>query len=111
MEKLAKTKTPRVKKGCQQKKCKKAPVNQGFCRLHYLANWKKIRLNEQIKAERRLNAYVDHLSKKYPKDYLEVIKENLEDADKFQKIIEEIDSDSSETDREYLENLARKVAK
>jgi len=63
-----------------------------------------------VKAERRLNAYVERLAKKYPKDYLEKIKEGLENDEKFKKTVEELDLEDSEhpeTEREYLEKFIR----
>lgn len=113
--KLAKTpKAPKVpkakKKKCAHKKCKRDADQSNYCRLHYLQNWRKIRLNERIKAERRLNSYIDHLAKRYPKDFLEVIKEGIEDLDKFRQTLAELDEGSdSETEREFLERFSRKL--
>ena len=101
------------KKFCLQADCKSEAVSHGYCRLHYIANWKHIRFNDQVKAERRLNAYVDRISKKYPKDYLDRIKEGLENEDKFKQTMEELELESgeetTETEREYLEKFVRSV--
>lgn len=100
------------KKGCNHAECKSEAVTHGFCRLHYLANYKLMRLAAKVKAERRLNAYVDRLAKKYPADYLERIKEGLEDEEKFKQTVEELELDSEgdhETEREYLEKFVRGV--
>ena len=63
------------KKLCAHSRCRAQASADGYCRLHYLANWRHIKLNEKIKAEKRLNAFVDRIAKKYPKDFLEKIKE------------------------------------
>ena len=100
------------KKHCTQEECKKEATQAGFCRLHYLANWKRIRLASHIKAERRLNAYVDRLAKKYPEDYMNRLKESLEDDDKFKQAVEELELENendSETEREFLEKFERSV--
>lgn len=103
--------TDKKEKLCSVQSCKKEASSQGYCRLHYISNWKHIRLNEKIKAERRLNAYVDRIAKKYPKDYLEKIKETLEDENKFKEMVSELeielDMNPKETDDEFLEKFLR----
>lgn len=98
---------------CLVQTCKKEGVSQGYCRLHYISNWRRIRLNEKIKAERRLNAYVDKIAKKYPKDYLEKIKETLEDEHKFKEMVTELDLEIEltprETDDEFLAKFFRAI--
>lgn len=98
---------------CLEPSCKREASAQGYCRLHYISHWKHIRLNEKVKAERRLNAYVDRISKKYPKDYLEKIKETLEDEAKFKKMVTELeielDISPKETDDEFLARFLRAV--
>jgi hypothetical protein len=113
MKALGSKKTAK-KKFCLQDKCKSAPVSHGYCRLHYIANWKHIKFNNQVKAERRLNAYVDRIAKKYPKDFLERIKEGLESEEKFKQTVEELDLDTEgnenhETEREFLEKFVRNI--
>lgn len=98
---------------CAQTGCKKEVNAHGYCRLHYISNWKHIRFKEKVKAERRLNAYVDRIAKKYPKDYLEKIKETLEDEKKFKEMVSEldieIDMSPRETDDEFLAKFLRAV--
>ncbi len=111
-EKKVKAKA-RAKKKCSQRGCKIPSVSEGYCRLHYLANWKHIKFNEQVKAERRLNAYIDRLAKRYPKDYMEKIKEGLEDPEKFQQMVDELEVEvgksEPETDNEFLEKFMRVI--
>ena len=100
------------KRYCMHDECKEEAVSHGYCRLHYIANHRTIRLSEQIKAERRLNAYVDRLSKRYPGEVLDRIKEGIESEDKFKESVQELDLDSdpepTETEREFLERFDRK---
>lgn len=100
-------------KYCMHTSCKSHVVMHGYCRLHYITNWKHIKFDRQVKAERRLNSYVDQLSKKYPKDYLEKIKEGLEDEDKFRQTVDELDLENEsghrETEGEFLEKFLRGV--
>lgn len=101
------------KRLCAEPNCKSGPASKGFCRLHYIANWRHLKLNARIKAEQKLNAYVDRLAKKYPADYLEKIKEGLEDEEKFRQTVEELDVDAEvgapETENEFLEKFLRDI--
>ena len=98
-------------KYCAQPECKQKAQSQGFCRLHYIANWRELKAEKKGRAEKRLNAYVDRLAKKYPSDYLERIKEGLDDEEKFKASVAELDLESeeenSETEREFLEKFLR----
>lgn len=112
-KKNSKEAATKKKRFCIQAECKEPAVSHGYCRLHYIANWKHIKFNNHVKAERRLNAYVDRLARKYPKDFLEKIKEGLENEEVFRATVEELEVDSdnenAETEREFLERLADKL--
>ena len=98
------------KKFCIESGCKLQVQAHGYCRLHYLSNWRIIKFDVKIKAERRLNAYVDGMSKRFPKDFMERIKEGLESDGKFRETIEILgveESSSSETEREFVEKMKR----
>jgi len=101
------------KKACAQGKCGHPAETSGYCRLHYLSNWKRIKLNDQLKAEARLNHFVDKLAKKYPESYMEKIKEGVESEERFIEITKELDVESKEsskeTDSEFLERFLRAV--
>jgi hypothetical protein len=107
------TKREPKKRFCIQAGCKLEAVTHGYCRLHYIFNWKHIKFDRHVKAERRLNAYVDRLAKKYPKDFLEKIKEGLEDEEKFRQTVEELDLEQEpgfrETETEFLEKFLRGI--
>ena len=100
-------------KYCVQSECNQAASTHGYCRLHYLANWKHIKFNKHVQAERRLNNFVDRLSKKYPESFMEKIKEGLESEDKFAETAVELDIEpkeaAKETDDEFLEKFLRVV--
>lgn len=104
----------KAKRGhCEHARCKNKAVMQGYCRLHYISNWKAIKFNQHVKAEQRLNTYVDRLVKKYPNQYLDKIKEALESDEKFKETIDDLELDSDaenhETDREFLEKFVRNI--
>ncbi len=116
-EKVAKPAKPARKKKapkCKTRGCKLPSATHGFCRLHYLSNWKALKEDEKVRAERRLNAYVDRLAKRYPDDYLEKIKEGIEDESMFNKTMETLEldravDDEPEAEREYLEKMSRNI--
>ncbi len=72
-----------------------------------------MRLNDHLKAEKRLNAYVEKLAKKYPSDWMEKIKEGVEDESKFKQTVQELDvevqQEEPDTDNEFLEKFMRTV--
>ena len=106
-------KSDKKKKFCAESGCRKGAMTQGYCRLHYLANWRHIKLDKKIKAENRLNSFVDRIAKKYPKDFMERIKEGLEDEGKFKQAIQELDIEAEpgaeEVENEFLEKFLRAV--
>ncbi|MFH1873772.1 MAG: hypothetical protein ABH859_01110 [Pseudomonadota bacterium] len=67
---------PRIKI-CKHKDCQNAATTAGYCRLHYLKNWKKIKREEEIKAAKTLNSYIESVCQKHPDRYMEVIKSDI----------------------------------
>lgn len=65
---------------CSEPGCKNAETTKGYCRLHYLKNWKTIRTAAQKKSADRLNKYVEGICKKFPEKYLDVIRQNIQDG-------------------------------
>lgn len=105
---------PRIKI-CKEKGCHDAATTAGYCRLHYLKNWKRIKKGHKEKAAKRLNAYIEHVVKKHPDRYMEIIKKDIR-SPRFDKYIEEkfgYDEDDSEnifsepTYDEEIEKLIR----
>jgi len=63
---------------CKAEGCHNAQTTGGYCRYHYLRNWKEIKKEQSEKAAKRLNRYIESVCKKHPKRYLEVIKEEIQ---------------------------------
>lgn len=109
--KAAKPSTSKTKI-CAESRCKSPATSDGYCRLHYLRNWKELKSEQKDKAEKRLNSYIDRLMKKYPGEYMDKIKESLESEEKFKEAMQEVDLEvegDGESDREFLEKLSRNV--
>lgn len=62
---------------CKEEGCHNAQTTGGYCRYHYLRNWKAVKKEEHEKAAKRLNRYISSVCKKNPKKYLEQIKDNI----------------------------------
>ncbi len=108
-----KAKAPTSKtKVCAESRCKAAATSDGYCRLHYLRNWRELKSEQKDKAEKRLNSYIDRLMKKYPGEYMDKLKESLSSEEKFKEAMQEVDLEpegNGESDREFLEKLSRNV--
>jgi hypothetical protein len=60
---------PGKSKTCREPGCSAAVTARGFCRLHYIKNWKAIRASDRRAAQKRMTEYVDELIHKVPSDY------------------------------------------
>lgn len=73
---------------CKDKSCHNSQTTQGYCRLHYLRNWKLLKSKKKLDAAKKLNRYVEHMCKTYPNRYMEQIKKDL-NSPNFERFIEE----------------------
>ena len=62
---------------CKEDGCQNAATTKGYCRLHYLRNWRTIKEEERNKAAKRLNSYISSMCKDHPERYMDKIKENI----------------------------------
>lgn len=62
---------------CKQEGCFNEATTASFCRLHYLLNWRRIKEERQKSAAKRLNSYVEKMSRQFPERYVEEIKKDL----------------------------------
>lgn len=79
---------------CEEKGCKNQQTTKGFCRLHYLKNWRKLQESEKKKAADNLNKYVDYLAKKNPDRYVNELKDDLKSNSDFQQKADNFVADS-----------------
>lgn len=73
---------------CKEPDCHNAATTSGYCRLHYLRNWKRIRDEGRRRSAKKLNRYIEHVMKNHPERYVEVIKKNLREPG-FDRYVEE----------------------
>lgn len=83
---------------CKEPGCNNAQTTKGYCRLHYLKNWKKIKEHQQKAAAERLNRYIEDIVEKYPDRYIEILKKEIRSKN-FEKVAQ--DDFSSELDDIY----------
>jgi|SRR3989338_4651520 len=72
---------------CKEEGCSNAQTTVGFCRLHYLKNWKSIQQEKRKKAAKNLNRYVESILKQHPERYMDIIKKDIR-SKKFEEFIE-----------------------
>lgn len=76
---------------CREIACESVATAAGYCRLHYIKNWKKVKRKELILKEGKLNQYIEELVSKYPDKYIEAIKQDLASDKEFSKVIHDLD--------------------
>jgi nucleoid-associated protein YgaU len=101
-QKVAKVKKAAAPKNyenmCREVACDSSSSTAGYCRLHYIKNWKKIKRKELILREKKLNQYIEELVSKYPDKYIEAIKQDLADETAFSKVIYDLELDEGVDD-------------
>ena len=73
---------------CKHKGCYDGATTLGYCRLHYLKNWRKIKEQQRKKAVKNLNKYIEHLCKTRPDGYVEAMKGELKNEFVFEEKVQ-----------------------
>jgi hypothetical protein len=97
------------KNRCREPGCEHETLLRGFCRLHYIKNWRKIKRKEAILASGQLNNYVEELVSKYPDKYLEVIRQDLASEKEWAKVVVDLELESADEENggdEDMEGVA-----
>ncbi len=68
--------SPKIKI-CKETDCVSEQSIQGYCRLHYLKNWKILKKEKQKKSLQSLNRYIDNIVKTVPDRFVETLKGNI----------------------------------
>lgn len=94
---------------CRELGCESLSTSGGYCRLHYIKNWKKIKRKELIIKEGKLNRYIEELVSKYPDKYIEAIRQDLSSDKDFYTVIHDLELDESiddfDADGESVDSL------
>lgn len=100
---------------CRESGCENVATTQGYCRLDYVKNWKRIKRKEMILKEGKLNSYIDELITKYPEKHMDVIRQDLASEGSFAKVIRDLELDDAVDDSAYdadsIDNLIGSIRK
>ena len=89
---------------CREKNCENPASTGGYCRLHYISNWKTIKKNEAILVEGKLQDFIEEIVKKYSVKEVEGMIEDLSDEKSFLKALKEMDIESGDDDLDFNED-------
>lgn len=78
---------------CKEKGCNNSQTTEGYCRLHYLKNWKKLKSKRHKTAAERLNKYIEQIVERNPNRYMEVLKKDIRSPHFEKNFIDESGSD------------------
>jgi hypothetical protein len=92
---------------CKAHDCDQAQTTDGYCRLHYIALWKRNRSKVKILEGGKLDKYIEDLTSKYPDKYLEMLRKDLSSEKDFNLIISEMDMEDSGDDNDSEEDASR----
>lgn len=84
---------------CLEKNCDSPSSTKGFCRLHYISNWKNVKKRESILIDGKLQDFIEDLAKKYPLKSIELVLNDLSDEKSFFAALNEMDIESMDDDQ------------
>lgn len=80
----------KVKK-CKKSLCKEPAVVNGYCRYHYVAGWKVENIDKKVKKLKHLDKLVMEIRKRFPHEYMELIKADLVSDKVFRQVLKDMD--------------------
>ncbi len=81
---------------CKEEGCHNSATTEGYCRLHYLRNWKRLRDEKRKRQAKRLNRYIEGVMREHPDRYVEIIKKELRSPDFVRSVDEAAGAERSE---------------
>lgn len=94
-------------KYCRSPDCDLVGTTDGYCRLHYLALWKRNKIKAKILEGGKLDKYIEELTSRYPDKYLEMLRKDLSSEKDFSVIISEMDNEDQNDEAENDEEAGR----
>jgi hypothetical protein len=92
-------------KRCREPGCEHEFTLVGYCRMHYIKNWRRIKRKEAILASGQLNNYVEELVNKYPDKYLDVIRQDLASEKEWGKVVVDLELEATDDEGAGDEDL------
>jgi hypothetical protein len=89
---------------CVEKACENVATTQGFCRYHYIKNWKSIKKKLLILQEGKLQELISELVTKFSPKQIETIMNDLADDKGFFKILKELNIETDFDEESFNED-------
>ena len=91
---------------CVERNCDSPSSTKGYCRLHYISNWKNIKKREAILIDGKLQDFIEELARKYPLKSIELVLSDLSDEKSFFAALNEMDIESMDDDQSSISDEA-----
>ena len=91
---------------CVERNCDAPSSTKGYCRLHYIANWKNIKKREAILIDGKLQDFIEDLARKYPLKSIELVLNDLSDEKSFFAALSEMNIESMDDDQDSISDEA-----
>ena len=88
---------------CLEKNCDSPLTTLGYCRYHYIKNWKFIKNKQQILHDGKLAVLIEELISKFPMKYSEAVLADLQDDKSFYAALRELNIEADFDDLEDTE--------
>ncbi|MBF0207050.1 MAG: hypothetical protein HQK53_09190 [Oligoflexia bacterium] len=88
---------------CLEKFCENLQTTLGYCRQHYIKNWKVIRKKRAILKDGRLQQFIEELIAKYPPKHVEAIMKDLSGDKEFYQVLKELNIDTGQFDDDLID--------
>ena len=95
---------------CEERNCDNPASTEGYCRLHYIKNWKEIKKKIKILEQGKLQELIESLVKKYSLKLIEMMLTDLTDEKSFFVVLEDMDIDSSDESFDDVDDDDRDMA-
>ena len=90
---------------CKASGCHDIATTHSHCRFHYLASWRKLKTKEAKKKGKELEVYLTDLSRKFPEEFLEKIRAEVDELIDRESRSEEASDDSGERSGGFFDGI------
>ncbi|MFH1223168.1 MAG: hypothetical protein V1647_02345 [Pseudomonadota bacterium] len=94
-------------KKCKKSLCKDPAAINGYCRYHYISSWKIENIDKRVKKVNHLEKSINEIKKRFPHDYLELIRADLVSDEVFRKVLKDMDLEDDISDFEISDDTQR----
>lgn len=95
---------------CKAPDCDMVATTQGYCRLHFIATWKRNKNKLKILSAGILDKYIEELTSRYPDKYVDIMRKDLSSEKDFHSIISEMEMEDQgeeqfEEDSKFIDEV------